>query len=264
MLIMANTFQFKDELIKGRRDGGLTAAKKLQEAVCSLEPFRSQSKGCRLVVRIYANTLHLSKELHRAGVIGGDARSISPFIAGFNSSNASFEFVDAGDQREDVTAKVQSKIRSSTFELANQDVGMFNLTIEDPRCAHVLFAGCHSLEYMTVLETHWQKVEKFSLIAAGPIDDTYTSIGLDIDDLSSVFQFSSNNVHESNLPSRPQNCLEIRVPDKPKAQLAAESGRRSSTNSPLVCKYFARVSPARGRLRTLFSNGCSRAIARMA
>lgn len=196
-------------------------------------------------MRVYADTLHLSKELHRSGIIGGDARSISPFIAGFNSSNASFEFIDAGDQREDVIAKVESKKSSPPgLQKLTYDQGMFTLSVEDPRCAHVLFAGCHSAEYMSLLETHWQKVGRFSLVAAGPMDDTYASIGLDIDDLSSVFHFASETNHEVNIPHRPKSAPEVRIPGKPQALKATENSCSNGTALPVVCKYFARVSPA--------------------
>lgn len=105
--------QFKNEWFKARREGGIEAAKAVHAAVRRSELMRSQSEDCQLIVRVYANTAGVSRELGRAGVVGQDARSIAPFIAGFNSADALFDFVDAGEARENVKAKIKSNLLPS-------------------------------------------------------------------------------------------------------------------------------------------------------
>jgi hypothetical protein len=49
------------------------------------------------MVRAYTNLAGLSKTLARAGLVGNEARSLSPFCSSFARAQDLFDFVDAGD-----------------------------------------------------------------------------------------------------------------------------------------------------------------------
>lgn len=59
------------------------------------------------MVRIYANVLGLSKSLARSGIVGQEARSLSPFTASFTRAEDLFDFVDAGDKKEGADYKIR-------------------------------------------------------------------------------------------------------------------------------------------------------------
>lgn len=55
-------------------------------------------QGCRIVVRIYADLISLSKRAARAQLSGMELRSLSSFAAGFNRTINFFDFVDTLDE----------------------------------------------------------------------------------------------------------------------------------------------------------------------
>ena len=68
-----------------------------------------QADNCRVMVRVYANMLGLSKAFARAGMVGNEARSVSPFISGFNRAEGLFDLVDAGDKKEGSDFKIRGR-----------------------------------------------------------------------------------------------------------------------------------------------------------
>lgn len=70
-----------------------------------------QADQCRIMVRVYANILGLSKILARAGMVGHEARSLSPFTSAFNRAQDLFDFVDAAEKKEGSDFKIRGKLR---------------------------------------------------------------------------------------------------------------------------------------------------------
>jgi hypothetical protein len=68
-----------------------------------------QADNCRVMVRVYANMLGLSKALARAGMVGHEARSLSLFASGFNRAEGLFDFVDAADKKEGSDFKIRGR-----------------------------------------------------------------------------------------------------------------------------------------------------------
>ena len=68
-----------------------------------------QAENCRVMVRVYANMLGLSKTLARAGMVGHEARALSPFASGFNRAEGLFDFVDAADKKEGSDFKIRGR-----------------------------------------------------------------------------------------------------------------------------------------------------------
>lgn len=68
-----------------------------------------QAEQCRIMVRVYANVLGLSKALARAGLTGHEARSLSPFTSSFTRAQELFDFVDAAEKKEGSDFKIRGK-----------------------------------------------------------------------------------------------------------------------------------------------------------
>lgn len=66
------------------------------------------SDHCRVMVRIYANLAGLSKAVSKAKLCGAEKRALAPFVASFNRSNDLFDFVDAGELKENADFKIRA------------------------------------------------------------------------------------------------------------------------------------------------------------
>lgn len=112
----ANRSKFKEHLIRAGADGGITAANLLSDYIKNYlqSNLGGQADQCRIMVRIYANVLGLSKSLARVGLVGYEARSLSSFTSSFTRSEDLFDYVDAGDKKEGA----DHKIRGVNVELA--------------------------------------------------------------------------------------------------------------------------------------------------
>jgi hypothetical protein len=95
---VTNVSQFNDELIREKEEGGMRAARMMNDAV---EKYIHQSvpeaQASRVVVRVYADLTNLSKQLAKSKVTGLEKRSIAPFSAGFTRAMSLFDFVDSLD-----------------------------------------------------------------------------------------------------------------------------------------------------------------------
>jgi hypothetical protein len=88
----------------------MRAARMLNDAVEKyLHRSVPEARTSRIVVRIYADLVNLSKQLARSKLVGLEKRSLSAFSAAFTRAISSFDFVDALD--EDGT---KFKIRGNT------------------------------------------------------------------------------------------------------------------------------------------------------
>jgi hypothetical protein len=91
--------QFNDELVRDKEEGGMRAARMLNDAVeKSIRESLPQHKDVRVVVRIYADLTNLSKQLAKSKLTGLEKRSLAPFAAGFTRAINLFDFVDALDE----------------------------------------------------------------------------------------------------------------------------------------------------------------------
>lgn len=99
--------KFDHRYITAKTEGGKMAARFLKNTIKQLLashlPEEEDTNNVRIIVRVYANVFGLSKKLARLNIAGREARSLAPFIAGFNQSEPMFDFVDAGNE-EDCTA----------------------------------------------------------------------------------------------------------------------------------------------------------------
>ncbi|OKP09494.1 hypothetical protein PENSUB_5143 [Penicillium subrubescens] len=101
--------QFQDHFIKAGAEGGIKAARELSDSVRELmhSTLGMQADQCRIMVRVYANMLGLSKTLARAGLCGHEARSLASFTSAFNRAQDLFDFVDAAEKKEGSDFKIR-------------------------------------------------------------------------------------------------------------------------------------------------------------
>ncbi|KAJ9635242.1 hypothetical protein H2199_008729 [Coniosporium tulheliwenetii] len=174
VLVDGDGYVFNDHLIKNGSEGGIAAAQGLSNAIkqCLLR-LGSDADQCRIMVRIYSNLAGLSKLLARHGMAGNEARSLAPFAASFTRSHDLFDFVDAGDKKEGADFKIRE---------------MFRLFAENSQCKHIFFAGCHDTGYLSLLTPYRGKLERVSLIKAAGFNAGYLSLGLNVEEFTSIFR----------------------------------------------------------------------------
>lgn len=97
--------------MKAGSEGGISAAQALNDSIRELmhSTMGMQADQCRIMVRIYANMLGLSKVLARVGLVGHEARSFSPFASSFNRAQDLFDFVDAAERKEGSDYKIRGE-----------------------------------------------------------------------------------------------------------------------------------------------------------
>jgi hypothetical protein len=97
--ILVDIRQFNDELIRDKEEGGMRAARMMNDAVEKyLQQSVPEARTSRIVVRIYADLTNLSKQLAKSKLTGLEKRSLGAFSAAFTRAISSFDFVDALDE----------------------------------------------------------------------------------------------------------------------------------------------------------------------
>jgi hypothetical protein len=96
---VTNVSQFNDELIREKEEGGMKAARMMNEAIERyIQRSVPEAKTSRVVVRVYADLTNLSKLLAKSKVTGLEKRSLAPFSAGFTRAMSFYDFVDSLDE----------------------------------------------------------------------------------------------------------------------------------------------------------------------
>ncbi|PWY86767.1 hypothetical protein BO70DRAFT_427773 [Aspergillus heteromorphus CBS 117.55] len=190
VLVDGDGYLFKEYLVKAGSEGGITAARLLHDSIRELlhDRLGSQADQCRVMVRIYANVLGLSKSLARSGYVGHEARSLSPFVASFTRAQDLFDFVDAGDKKEGADYKIRE---------------MFRLFADNNQCKHIFFAGCHDSGYSSLLTPYRGRTDRITLLKGASFHSEYERLDLPVRELPSVFMstpFSGNGHHTTTLP----------------------------------------------------------------
>ncbi|KAJ5682180.1 hypothetical protein N7462_005345 [Penicillium macrosclerotiorum] len=174
VLVDGDGYLFKDHFIKSGSEGGVNAARQLSDSIRELmhSTMGMQADQCRIMVRVYANMLGLSKVLARAGLVGHEARSLAPFTSAFNRAQDLFDFVDAAEKKEGSDFKIRE---------------MFRLFIDLNQCRHIYFAGCHDTGFGSMLTPYRGRSDRITLIKAASFHHEFEALNLPIKELPSVF-----------------------------------------------------------------------------
>ncbi|KAL2208425.1 hypothetical protein CC79DRAFT_1366635 [Sarocladium strictum] len=223
VLIDGDGYVFHESLIKGGAEGGRRAAQLLDESV----KFNLRDKGlehCDVVVRIYANVAGLSRALSKAGLGGNEARSLAPFVASFNRSFGLYDFVDAGDLKENADFKLRSALR---------------FYADIPSCRHIYFAACHDGGYISELTPHMSDKSRFTLIeTSGSIfHDEFRKLHLGVERFQGVFRTTPLDAG----PALAQPYSKAAAPVAPSSSTyepPTPPYNPSHKSSPNVCSFF--------------------------
>lgn len=174
VLVDGDGYIFDDALIKAGAEGGVKAANLLNAAIKDrLIRMGHDVADARIMVRIYTNLAGLSKALARAGLSGNESRSLAPFCASFTRAQDLFDFVDAGDKKENADFKIRE---------------MFRLFADNSQCKHIFFAGCHDNGYLSMLTPHIGKSDRISLIRGAYVHQDFLNLQLRMEDFPGVFR----------------------------------------------------------------------------
>ena len=172
VLIDGDGYVFDDDLVSNGADGGQKAAALLNAAITG--SLRSRGlEHCRIMVRVYANLSGLSKVLSTVKLAGPEKRSLAPFVSSFNRSNDLFDFVDAGELKENADFKIKA---------------LFRHFVEIAQCRHIYFAGCHDVGYISELTPHANNRDRITLIRLPAFHKEFGRLGLRVEDFPNLFR----------------------------------------------------------------------------
>lgn len=213
VLVDGDGYIFDDDVVKDGTEGGQRAAQILDDAV--KRSLRSRGlEDCRVMVRVYANLVGLSKTLSRVNLVGCHPRSLAPFTASFTRARGLFDFVDAADLKEGADFKIRE---------------MFSLFAENSQCKHIYFAGCHDVGYLSLLTPYQGNRDRITLINTAAFHPQFATLDMKVEEFPRVFRY---NAIDSNASTRS-------VP----AGLSAMVHRPQSEElSKPVCFFFQKVS----------------------
>ncbi|KAJ5902217.1 hypothetical protein N7495_002745 [Penicillium taxi] len=231
VLIDGDGYLFKEHFLKAGSEGGINAARELSDSIRELmhSTMGIQADQCRIMVRVYANILGLSKALARAGLVGHEARSLAPFTSAFNRAQDLFDFVDAAEKKEGSDFKIRE---------------MFRLFSEINQCRHIYFAGCHDSGFGSLLTPYRGRSDRITLIKGPQFHREFESLDLPIRELPSVFM--STSLPAPKLVAPLCNITTTTINTK-----VTSTANGNNTKPIVVCKHFQK-----GICK--FGNGCNK------
>ncbi|TKA50623.1 hypothetical protein B0A55_13247, partial [Friedmanniomyces simplex] len=172
VLVDGDGYVFEDDLVSNKDEGGQRAAQLLDAAVKRSLRDRGLDQ-CRIMVRIYANLAGLSKVLSRVKLAGPEKRSLAPFAANFTRTNDLFDFVDAGELKENADSKIRA---------------LFRQFVDNPQCKHIYFAGCHDVGYINELTPHASNRDRITLVRHPAFHAEFNKLGMRIEEFPNIFR----------------------------------------------------------------------------
>ena len=174
VLVDGDGYVFNDDMVRDGTDGGLKAARQINDAV-EKSLARKGIEKCDIVVRVYANLVGLSKALYKGGLCGAEKRSLAPFAAGFNRAYGLHDFIDAGELKENADFKLRA---------------MLELYADNNHCKHIYLAACHDVGYISELTPYRGNREKFTLLSTPSLQfhPEFHKLGMNVEELPGVFR----------------------------------------------------------------------------
>lgn len=220
VLVDGDGYIFDDNFVLSKEDGGQRAAQMLDSAVkASLR--QKGLENCRVMVRIYANLVGLSKALARAKLSGNEKRSLATFVANFNRSNDLYDFVDVGELKENADSKLRS---------------MWRLFVENSQCKHIYFAGCHDVGYINELMPYQSSREKITLVRTYAFHQEFNKLGMRVEDFHGVFR--QTPLDSASFSTAPANKLTQPGMQSSPAKMPAATESNDANANAKVCYFY--------------------------
>ncbi|KAL2816480.1 hypothetical protein BJX63DRAFT_137076 [Aspergillus granulosus] len=198
VLVDGDGYLFKEYLIKAGAEGGVKAARLLNDSIKDLahERLGIEADQCRIMVRIYSNVLGLSRAMARQKLVGNEARSLSMFTSSFTRAQDLFDYIDAGDKKEGADYKIRE---------------IFRLFADNNQCKHIFFAGCHDTGYLSLITPYRGKADRITLIKAASFHPEFERLDLPVRELPSVFMSTQTPGNRApsptiSIPAAPKIC----------------------------------------------------------
>lgn len=221
VLVDGDGFVFEDAA--GGSDGGERAAQGINEAV-KRSLSRRGLDHCRIMVRVYANLAGLSKAFARSKLAGGEARSLAPFVASFNRSIDLFDFVDAGEFKEDADFKIRA---------------LFRQFVENSQCRHIFCAFGHDTGYLSEITQYKGNRDRITLVGAPNLHPHFHNLGLRVEEFPHVFR--TTPLESESLTKLTAIMATAPSPPKPTAiKTTATSPPPSQSKTTQLCEHFKR------------------------
>lgn len=206
VLVDGDGYIFDDDLVSNGAEGGQRAAHLLNNTILASLRMRGL-ENCRIMVRVYANLAGLSKTLSRLKLCGPEKRSLAAFAANFTRSNELFDFVDAGELKENADSKMRA---------------LFRQFVDNTQCRHIYFAGCHDVGYINELIPYRNNREKVTLVRNYATHPEFTRLGMRLEDFPGIFRTtpvdSSNpQPYRAQAPSNKAPSIS-NIPEQPKGK----------------------------------------------
>ncbi|KAK4555389.1 hypothetical protein LTR86_007686 [Recurvomyces mirabilis] len=203
VLVDGDGYIFDDDLVSTGAEGGQRAAHLLDEAV-----------------KKYARTR--IREL--SGDAGPEKRSLAPFIANFTRSMEMFDFVDAGELKENADFKIRA---------------LFHQFVENAQCRHIFFAGCHDVGYINELTPYASSRERITLIRHPAFHPEFKKLGMRIEEFPNIFRttpLEGGYVHHATAATQQAPS----ATPSPFKKVAAYQSHDNDTaaNTQQVCRFF--------------------------
>lgn len=220
VLVDGDGYIFDDDLVSNGAEGGQRAAHLLNNAI--LASLRTRGlENCRIMVRVYTNLVGLSKTLSKIKLCGPEKRSLAAFAANFTRSNGLFDFVDAGELKENADSKIRA---------------LFRQFVDNTQCRHIYFAGCHDVGYINELIPYRNNREKVTLVRNYATHPEFTKLGMRLEDFPGIFRTtpvdpSNTQPYKAPIPI-PANKAPLisHIPEQPK-------GKPCPFFQKGICKY---------------------------
>ena len=213
VLVDGDGYVFDDDLVSNGAEGGQRAAQLLNETILSSLRTRGL-ENCRIMVRVYSNLAGLSRTLSRVKLCGAEKRSLASFAANFTRSNELFDFVDAGELKENADSKIRA---------------LFRQFVDNTQCRHIYFAGCHDVGYINELIPHRNNREKVTLVRNYATHPEFTKLGFRLEDFPGIFR---------NTPVDASNAQPYKAPTP--ATKAPSVSNTSEQSKVKPCYFFTK------------------------
>ncbi|KAI6810250.1 hypothetical protein KC340_g17818 [Hortaea werneckii] len=221
VLVDGDGYVFNDDFIRRGAEGGQNAAQSLKDNINRSLRWKGL-EGCRIMVRVYANLVGLSKSLAKAGLAGKEKRSLATFAASFTQSNDLFDFVDAGESEESANFKIRT---------------MFRQSVNNAQCKHIFFVGCHDEGYIDELAPYSSHRERITLVGSGTFHHEFTKVGLRIENFPMLFR--STTLKGGPAPQNGTSDEIAHAPTKPTPTAQpVKNASNGEGETPKVCGFF--------------------------
>ncbi|KAJ5558196.1 Zinc finger CCCH-type [Penicillium sp. DV-2018c] len=222
VLVDGDGYMFKEHFLKQGSEGGVNVARELSDSIKELmhSTMGVQAEQCRIMVRVYANVLGLSKALARAGLMGHEARSLAPFTSSFTRAQELFDYVDAADKKEGSDFKIRE---------------MFRLFVDSNQCRHIYFAGCHDTGYGSLLTPYRGRSDRITLIKAAGFHREFEDLDLPIQELPSVFV--SKPITNGKPPTGPPGLYSINTNGGNGTHHVSNGSNGATSTKPGICRF---------------------------